>query len=148
MDTGRYAKLFESESREYLSEMNTALLELERGRSDAAVARLFRAVHTMKGMGAAMGYVAVSELSHELETLLDKVRSGSIVTPAIMDTLFAGVDALEQAVDFATRSTPQPLDVRDVITRIREAGDQLSVLVPRRRRPDLEDVFERWRRLI
>jgi two-component system chemotaxis sensor kinase CheA len=126
VDTGRYAKLFESESREYLSEMNTALLELERGRSDAAVARLFRAVHTMKGMGAAMGYVAVSELSHELETLLDKVRSGSIVTPAIMDTLFAGVDALEQAVDFATRSTPQPLDVRDVITRIREAGDQLS----------------------
>ena len=126
MDTGRYAKLFLTESREYLSEMNTALLELERGRSDAAVARLFRAVHTMKGMGAAMGYTAVAELSHELETLLDKVRSGSIVTPAIMDTLFAGVDALEQAVDLATGPTPQPLDVRDIVTRIREAGDQLS----------------------
>ena len=126
MDTGRYAKLFLTESREYLSEMNTALLELERGRSDAAVARLFRAVHTMKGMGAAMGYTAVGELSHELETLLDKVRSGSIVTPAIMDTLFAGVDALEQAVDLATGPTPQPLDVREIVTRIREAGDQLS----------------------
>ena len=126
MDTGRYAKLFLTESREYLSEMNTALLELERGRSDAAVARLFRAVHTMKGMGAAMGYTAVGELSHELETLLDKVRSGSIVTPAIMDTLFAGVDVLEQAVDLATGPTPQPLDVREIVTRIREAGDQLS----------------------
>jgi two-component system, chemotaxis family, sensor kinase CheA len=126
VDTGRYAKLFLTESREYLSEMNTALLELERGRSDAAVARLFRAVHTMKGMGAAMGYTAVGELSHELETLLDKVRSGSIVTPAIMDTLFAGVDALEQAVDLATGPTPQPLDVREIVTRIRGAGDQLS----------------------
>jgi two-component system chemotaxis sensor kinase CheA len=126
VDTGRYAKLFLTESREYLSEINTALLELERGRSDAAVARLFRAVHTMKGMGAAMGYTAVSELSHELETLLDKVRSGSIVTPAIIDTLFAGVDALEQAVALATAPTPQELEVRDIITRIREAGDQLS----------------------
>src|SRR6266566_79856 len=126
MDTGRYAKLFLSESRENLSEINDALLELERGRSDAAVARLFRAVHTMKGMGAAMGYTAVGELSHELETLLDKVRSGSIVTPAIMDTLFAGVDALEQAVDLATGPTPQPLDVREIVTRIREAGDQLT----------------------
>ena len=29
-----------------------------------------------------------------------------------------------------------------------EAGDQLSVLVPRHRRPDLDDVLERWRRLI
>ena len=68
MDTGRYAKLFLSESRESLSEINAALLELERGGGDAAVARLFRAVHTMKGMGAAMAYTAVAELSHELET--------------------------------------------------------------------------------
>jgi cell volume regulation protein A len=29
-----------------------------------------------------------------------------------------------------------------------QAGDRLSILVPRHRRPDLEDVFERWRRLI
>lgn len=126
MDTGRYAKLFLTESREYLAEINSALLELERGRSDAAVARLFRAVHTMKGMGAAMGYTSVADLSHELETLLDKVRSGSIVTPAISDALFAGVDALEQAVDLATGPTPQPFEAADVITRIRDAGDQLS----------------------
>jgi two-component system, chemotaxis family, sensor kinase CheA len=126
VDTGRYAKLFLTESREYLSEINSALIELERGRSDAAVARLFRAVHTMKGMGAAMGYTSVAELSHELETLLDKVRSGSIVTPGIIDALFAGVDALEKAVDLATGPTPQPFEARDVITRIREAGDQLS----------------------
>jgi two-component system chemotaxis sensor kinase CheA len=126
VDTGRYAKLFLTESREYLSEINDALLELERGRSDAAVARLFRAFHTMKGMGAAMGYTSVAEISHELETLLDKVRSGSIVTPAIIDALFAGVDALEKAVDLATGPKPEPFEAKEVIARIREAGDQLS----------------------
>jgi len=127
VDTGRYAKLFLSESREYLSELNSALLELERGGSDAAVARLFRAVHTMKGMGAAMGYTSVSEVSHELETLLDRLRSGSLaVTPAIMDALFAGVDALEQAVDLVTAPLPQQLEVKDIITRIRRAGEQVS----------------------
>lgn len=127
MDTGRYAKLFLSESREYLSEINTALLELERGGSEAAVARLFRAVHTMKGMGGAMGYTSVGELSHELETLLDKVRSGKIsVTPVIIDALFAGVDALEQAVDVATVQSPQQLEVTEIIARIRQAGEQAS----------------------
>jgi two-component system chemotaxis sensor kinase CheA len=126
VDTGRYAKLFLSESREHLSEINTALLELERGGSDAAVARLFRAVHTMKGMGAAMGYTSVGELSHELETLLDKLRSGSItVTPAIMDALFAGVDSLEQAVDLVTAPMPQQLEVREIIARIRQAGEHV-----------------------
>ena len=125
MDTGRYAKLFLTESREYLSEINTALLELERGGGNAAVARLFRAVHTMKGMGAAMGYTSVGELSHELETLLDKVRSGSLtVTPVIIDTLFAAADALEQAVDLATAPTPQQLDVTEITARIRQVPEQ------------------------
>ncbi|HMI57162.1 MAG TPA: chemotaxis protein CheA [Gemmatimonadaceae bacterium] len=126
MDTGRYAKLFLSESRENLSEINNALLELERGGSDPAIARLFRAVHTMKGMGAAMGYTSVGELSHELETLLDKLRNGTLaVSRPIVDTLFSGVDALEQAVDLATGAAPQQLDVKEIIARIQTAaGDE------------------------
>ena len=125
MDTGRYAKLFLSESREHLSEVNNALLDLERGGSDAAIARLFRSVHTIKGMGGAMGYATVSELSHELETLLDKIRSGSIVvTPPIMDTLFAGADALEHAVDLVTAPTPTQLDITDILARIRSASSE------------------------
>ena len=123
MDTGRYAKLFLTESRESLTEINNALLELERGGGDAAVARLFRAVHTMKGMGAAMGYASVAGLSHELETLLDKLRNGGIAASRpVIDVLFAAVDSLEQAVDLATASTPQQLDVTSVIARIRQAG--------------------------
>ena len=123
MDTGRYAKLFLTESRENLTEINSALLELERGGGDAAVARLFRSVHTMKGMGAAMGYTSVAELSHELETLLDKLRNGAIaVSRPLIDTLFVSVDALEQAVDLATAASPQQLDVTKVIARIRQAG--------------------------
>jgi len=124
VDTGRYAKLFLSESRESLSEINNALLELERGGGEAAIARLFRAVHTLKGMGGAMGYTSVADLSHELETLLDRLRTGAIaVSRPLIDTLFAGVDSLEQAVDLATASTPQQLDVTKVVARIREAAD-------------------------
>ena len=125
MDTGRYAKLFLSESREHLSELNNALLELERGGGDTAIARLFRSVHTMKGMGAAMGYTAVAELSHELETLLDKLRNGSLaVTRPIIDTLFASVDVLERAVDLATGPAPEQLDIRDAVTRIQQASKE------------------------
>ena len=125
MDIGRYAKLFLSESRENLAEINNALLDLERGGSDTAIQRLFRAVHTMKGMGAAMGYTAVSELSHELESLLDKLRNGALVaTRSIIDTLFAGVDALEQAVDLATASPSQELDVKEVIARVRQSASE------------------------
>ncbi len=123
MDNSRYAALFLTESQEHLLEINNSLLDLERGESDASVARLFRAVHSMKGMSAAMGYNSVTELSHEMETLFDKLRSGGLlVTPPIVDTLFAGVDSLEQAVSLATATPSEELDVSSVIERIRMAS--------------------------
>src|SRR5689334_23867317 len=103
MDTARYAELFLTESQDNLSAINHALLELER--TPAArepVGALFRAVHTVKGMSATMGYTVVAELSHELETLLDLVRRGERdVTTSLMDALFAAADVLEHAIELS-----------------------------------------------
>src|SRR4051812_28393875 len=78
-------------------------------------------------MGGAMGYTSVAELSHELETLLDKLRNGAIaVSRPLIDTLFLSVDSLEQAVDLATAATPQQLDVTNTIARIRQAAGEES----------------------
>ena len=127
MDNAKYAALFLTESQEQLLEINNALLDLERGESDASIARLFRAVHSMKGMSAAMGYDSVAELSHEMETLFDKLRSGSLlVTPTIIDTLFAGADTLEHAVSLATRTPPEELDVSSVIQRLNMASAETA----------------------
>jgi chemotaxis protein histidine kinase CheA len=78
VNTARYAELFRAESRERLAEMNTSLLALERGEGADRVAELFRAVHTVKGMSAAMGYADVRDLSHSLEALLDQLRRGAL----------------------------------------------------------------------
>ena len=101
MDLAKYAALFQSESREQLSTMNEELLALERApTASEPVSAVFRAVHTMKGMSATMGYATVTALAHELESLLDRVRHAEIaVDRTVTDTLFAAVDALERAVE-------------------------------------------------
>ena len=92
--------------------MNTSLLALERGEGLDRIAELFRAVHTVKGMAAAMGYGDVRDLSHALEALLDLMRAGSIdVTPAVIDTLFDGVDTLESAIVAVSNDNSDPVDV-------------------------------------
>lgn len=121
MDTSRYADLFLTESREHLSAINHSLLELE-GSPDGAepVSALFRAVHTVKGMSATMGYAAVAELSHELETLLDRVRRGAqAVTPAMMDALFAAADALDSSIELSVTGRADDVDVSSVVARLR-----------------------------
>ena len=108
MDAAEYAQLFLTESREHITAVNQALLELERGanRPEAAgaVDAIFRAVHTIKGMAGAMGYTGVAELSHALETVLDRVRRKELpIGGVLMETLFHAADVLEQRVEAAVR---------------------------------------------
>ncbi len=126
MDVSRYADLFLTESREHLSAINHSLLELERTSGSAeAVGAIFRAVHTVKGMSATMGYTAVAELSHELETLLDKVRKGErSVNGPIMDTLFAAADALEASIELSVAGRVEEIDVAAVVERVRDLGNR------------------------
>src|SRR6185437_8597809 len=92
MDLSRWAELFLTESREHLSAMNHALLALESTpEATEPVGAIFRAVHTVKGMSATMGYRAVTDLAHEMESVLDRVRRGELSADApLMELLFQG----------------------------------------------------------
>ncbi len=100
MDVRQYADLFLTESREHLTAFNQLLLEWERDpAATGAVGGIFRAVHTIKGMAATMGYAAVADLAHRVESLLDGVRRNErTANAALLDLLFRAADALERAV--------------------------------------------------
>ncbi|HST57949.1 MAG TPA: Hpt domain-containing protein, partial [Longimicrobium sp.] len=121
MELSQYAELFLSESREHVSAINHLLLTLESDpRSTEAVEGLFRAVHTIKGMSATMGYRAVADLAHEMEDVLDRVRVGRLTsTPELVDVLFAGCDALEQSIEVAVEDGDDEGTVAPVVARLR-----------------------------
>jgi two-component system, chemotaxis family, sensor kinase CheA len=125
VDSAQYAELFLTESREHVSAINHSLLELERGEGGAEpVGAIFRSVHTIKGMSATMGYSAVAALSHELETLLDRVRQGKrTIDPPLMDLLFRSADVLERAIESAVEGHPDAGEVAPVVAALQaEAG--------------------------
>jgi two-component system chemotaxis sensor kinase CheA len=135
VNTQRYAELFRAEARERLAEMNTSLLALERGEGTDRVAELFRAVHTVKGMAAAMGHVQVRDLSHSLEALLDLMRRGTMpVTPAVIETLFESVDTLESAIVAVSQDANEEIDVTSAVqsleTLIASADESVEGLNP------------------
>jgi two-component system chemotaxis sensor kinase CheA len=127
VDNLQYAELFLTESREHVSAVNQALLTLERDSSaattSAAVGAIFRAVHTIKGMGATMGYAIVAELAHELETVLDRVRRGDLAIDAtILDVLFRSADVLEQAVEAAVAGRDGEVLAADLVATLHALG--------------------------
>src|SRR3954464_12485601 len=112
MDLSKYAALFLAESREHLTSCNSSLLEWERDPGAIEpVDRLFRAIHTIKGMAATMGYTAVAQLAHRAEKPLDGLRQGQVqANPSIFQLLFRAVDALGKAVEGAAAGTEERAD--------------------------------------
>src|SRR5437763_7059934 len=128
MDLSQYAELFLAESREHLSACNQLLLDWERTPADPApVGGLFRAVHTVKGMAATMGYARVTDIAHRTENLLDLLRRGARpATDELLQLLFRARDALETAVELSVVGREDELDVAEVVADLESAATLLA----------------------
>ena len=74
------------------------------------VASVFRRVHTVKGTAAAAGLDAAGRIAHELESLLDAVRSGA--APLEEETLGVfeeAVGAIAESLEDAARGVARPV---------------------------------------
>jgi len=107
MDMAAARATLVQESRELLSEMESALLEMERdGASEEGVHAVFRAAHTIKGSAGLFGLEHVVRFTHSMETVLDGVRAGRArMTPELValmvdcgDHLSSLIDAVEQGI--------------------------------------------------
>src|SRR3989442_757762 len=128
MDLSQYAELFLAESREHLSACNQLLLEWERSPANFTPGGgLFRAVPTVKGMAATMGYARVTDLAHRAENLLDLLRRGGRpATDELLQLLFRARDALEQAVELSVVGREDEIDVAEVVADLDGAAAQLG----------------------
>ncbi len=105
----KYLALFLAESREHLGTCNQLLLEWERDpAASGPVNGFFRAIHNIKGMAATMGYAAVADLAHRVESVLATIRAGRAATPDLIELFFRSVDALEKAIDGAASGKDEP----------------------------------------
>ena len=112
IDLSQYMGMYVDGSRENLDLMDKFLLALEQDPSNLeAVGEIFRAAHTLKGMSATMGFEKVAHLTHEMESILDKMRNGSIVvTPDVVDVLFETFDVLRTLINDSIDATDSGVD--------------------------------------
>jgi len=114
MDLDAALQTFIAESRELLTEMESALLGLDQG-ADAApsaesINAIFRAAHTIKGSAGLFGLDHIVAFTHVAESLLDEVRDGHIAVDEELVVLLLSccdhISALIEALaDGQTEST-------------------------------------------
>jgi two-component system, chemotaxis family, sensor kinase CheA len=127
MDLSRYAALFATESREQLAACVQSLLDWERNPGAAEpVLVLFRAMHSFKGMAAAMGYSNLTELAHRSETLLGQLREAPASGRELIDLFLRVVDALERGAPQANEGGDSRLDYSTLLHELDEASEARS----------------------
>src|ERR1700741_920910 len=97
IDLSQFYQVFLEEAGENLENMEQKLLELDvEAADDEEMNAIFRCAHSVKGGAATFGFSDVAELTHHMETLLDKLRRHELQpNTQMVDVLLAAGDALK-----------------------------------------------------
>jgi len=98
IDMSQFYQVFFEEAQEHLDSMESLLLGLDIGAPDAEqLNAIFRAAHSIKGSAGTFGFTDLSEVTHILEGLLDRIRKGALaIRPQMIDAFLAAGDVLKQ----------------------------------------------------
>ncbi|ABC77074.1 chemotaxis protein CheA [Syntrophus aciditrophicus] len=91
---------FIAEGMEYVEEIEVNILNLENNPENRDyINAIFRPFHSIKGVASFLNLEKIRELSHNIESLLDKARNGEhSVTPPLIDVVLDGADALKSMI--------------------------------------------------
>ena len=116
---------YKDEALELITEMEKYLLLMETNPEDPTLMeQVFRAMHTLKGNSAMFGFKAISDFTHQLESVYDLIRSRkmSISKPVLNFTLMA-LDHLTLLVNKETS-----LDEKDIVYHEKLSGDVIALI--------------------
>lgn len=110
IDMNQFYRVFFEESAELLDEMEHLLLALDAGAPPKEdLDAIFRTAHSIKGGSATFAFAEITETTHALESLLDKLRNGELALQAAMvDVFLRAVDVIKGQL--AARQSGEAVD--------------------------------------
>ena len=126
-DLSEFHAIFFEEAAEHLASLETLLLSLDLQQPDSEkLNAIFRAAHSIKGSASTFGFPDMASVTHDLETLLDRVRKQELeLSERIIDiTLVARDVLLDQLAAHQGGEVAAEQRVAEVIAKIRAIANQ------------------------
>ena len=127
IDLSQFYQVFFEEAGENLDRMEQQLLAVDiEAADDEELNSIFRCAHSVKGGAATFGFADVAELTHQMETLLDRLRRHELTpTAPMVDVLLQAGDALRSQLAVHQGAAGEAADTTELLVAIRAmvAGD-------------------------
>ncbi len=120
-DLSQFYGIFFEEAGENLDQMERMLLELDLANAgDEELNGIFRCAHSIKGGAATFGFADAAQLTHQMESLLDRLRRHELQPiPAMVDVLLESADASRSLLArHQAGSVGDTLDTSALVARI------------------------------
>ena len=143
-DMSRFHQVFFEEAAEHLANLENLLVGIDVGTPDPDdLDAIFRAAHSIKGGSGTFGFEEMTEVTHELESLLDRVRKHELaLSLAMVDVLLAARDLLcEQLAHCKGEAGAPATPVAAMCERIRVCMKAAEALASAPALRDLELAF-------
>ena len=126
------AEILESfivETREIFEKFGQDLLALEKGSADSDLLNsIFRAVHTVKGTSSFLGLEQMTELAHNFEDVLNKLRRGELqVSSDKMDVMFDAYDLMKVLLAQIEERKIERMDMSGILAQLRAISQGAAV---------------------
>ena len=124
-DMTQFYQVFFEEASENLGNMETLLLDLDPAAADGEqLNAIFRCAHSIKGGAATFGFKDVADLTHVMETLLDRLRRRELaVTSGMVDVLLGSGDTLRSLLARHQGTTDEVIDATGLVAQIRALAE-------------------------
>lgn len=142
-DLTQFYQIFFEEAGENLDQMEQILLDLSlENADDEELNGIFRCAHSIKGGAATFGFADVAELTHHMESLLDKLRRHELTpVPQMVDVLLESADASRSLLSrHQTGEQGEAPSTADLVRRIAELASGGIPDVPTRLPSQMPDV--------
>ena len=134
IDLSQFYQVFFEEAGENLDRMEQQLLAIDiEAADDEELNSIFRCAHSVKGGAATFGFADVAELTHQMETLLDRLRRHELEpTAPMVDVLLQSGDALRSQLARHQGAGGDPVDTSELLMKIRAlvSGQALPASAP------------------
>ena len=126
-DMSQFYQVFFEEAAELLAEQENLLLGLDIESPDAEqLNAIFRAAHSIKGGASTFGFGDMTEVTHVLESLLDRIRKGEMKLTALMvDAFLTAADVLKvQLAGHRGDGKPEPAAAAAICSTLKRLSGQ------------------------
>ncbi len=111
---------FMIEAEEIIAKLDADMVKLEKQSNDLNLLNeIFRGAHTIKGTSGFLGFDRLSEFTHKMEDVLNKLRKGEITINAdIMDVLLESIDTLKRLLEETKNKGEARLDLSNIKSKL------------------------------